>query len=128
MAKTVSFTLENRSGYATRDLRRFFARGLRALHVRQKKHIVVFAAPKRSRGCAQIGQGGREGKHIIIAIASPSHFSLRRLARLFEHEVAHTLGLEHERMRDSVLWSLGPIPAWAKGCTFQYKRRAPRQL
>lgn len=105
----VSFTLDNRSWWNTRDLARFFARGLKAYGVFTRKDIIVVSSPIRSRGCAQIG-----GKGITIAIASPSRFDLRRLARLFEHEVAHSKGQHHEDMSHNVLWSLGPTPAWAK--------------
>ena len=105
----VRFTLDNRSGWSSRDLARFFARGLKAYKVFARRDIIVVPSPIRSRGCAEIG-----GKPIVIAIASPSRFDLRRLARLFEHEVAHTKGQRHEDMSDNVLWSLGPTPAWAK--------------
>lgn len=105
----VSFSLDNRSWWNSRDLARFFAAGLKALKVFKRRDIIVVSSPIRSRGCAQIG-----GRGITIAIATPSRFELRRLARLFEHEVAHTNGLYHEDMSYSVLWSLGPTPAWAK--------------
>lgn len=91
----------------------------------------MVAAPQRSRGCAEVGRRvhpNREGEAIVIAIASPSHFSMRRLARLFEHEVGHTHGLEHGDMRDKLLWSLGPVPEWAKGAVIRYEGKAPKQL
>ena len=110
----VRFTLDNRSGWASRDLARFFARGLKAYKVFTHVDIVVVPSPIRSRGCAQIGRGGRNGRAIVIAISSPSRFNLRRLARLFEHEAHHTKGQQHEDMSHDVLWSIGPTPAWAK--------------
>ena len=119
--------LDNRSGYDTADLRRFFLKGLRSLGVREKKHVIVVAAPARSRGCAEVG-GKREGVAVVISIASPSNFSLRRLAKLFEHEVGHTHGLVHEKMTHEMLWSLGPVPAWAKGTQIRYRGRAPSQI
>lgn len=85
-------------------------------------------APARSRGCAEIGDRRGEGRAIVIAIASPSHFSMRRLARVFEHEVVHTKGLDHEHMPERVLWSLGPVPKWAEGVKLRYLGRAPNQL
>lgn len=106
----------------------FFAKGLRALGVREPKRIIVVAAPKRSRGCAEVGQKGSEGEAIVIAIASPSNFSLRRLARLFEHEVGHTHGLDHDAMGERLLWSLGKVPKWAEGAKIRYRGRAPSQL
>jgi hypothetical protein len=60
-------------------------------------------------------------------MASPANFSLRRLARLFEHEVAHTLSYEHHMMGEHLYWSLGRIPKWAEGCRIRYRGRAPRQ-
>ena len=124
-----SLLLDNRSGYDTSDLRRFFLKGLRSLGVKQPKHIIVVAAPARSRGCAEIGTSpAREGVAIVIAMAPPSRFRLRRLARLFEHEVGHTHGLVHETMAHDVMWSLGPVPAWARGSVIRYRGRAQDQL
>ncbi len=132
-APGVRFTLENHSGWDTKDLARFFARGLRALGVRQHKLIVVVASPIRSRGCAEVGEKAynqrlREGEAVVIAMAPPARFSVRRLARLFEHEVTHTKGFEHEEMSERVLWSLGDVPSWAKGTPLRYRGRAPSQL
>jgi hypothetical protein len=126
--------LDNRSGYDTADLRRFFLKGLRSLGVRERKHIIVVASPVRSRGCAEVGAGSgarpgrREGVAVVISIASPSHYSLRRLAKLFEHEVGHTHGLVHEKMSHDMLWSLGPVPRWAQGTKIRYRGRAPSQI
>lgn len=110
-------TLKNWSSYDTSDLLQFFERGLRGLKARGHKNIMVVPSPIRSRGCATVG-----GHQIVIAIASPSHFSLRRLARLFEHEVTHNKGLDHEEMDEDVLWSLGPIPSWAQGTVLRWRR------
>ena len=68
------------------------------------------------------------GKRMVIALAAPWRYSLRRLARLFEHEDAHIRGQEHEDMTREVYLSLGPIPAWAQGTTIRYRKRAPAQL
>ena len=133
------FRLENRSGYETEDLRRFFDRGLRATGTRGHDgdlRIIVTPSPIRSRGCAEVGtvecKGGRctrkNGSRMVIALASPVNFSLRRLARLFEHECAHIRGLEHEDMDEDLLYSLGPIPDWARGARFRYYGAAPPQL
>lgn len=83
--------------------------------------VDVVPSPIRSRGCAEVG-----GRRMVIAIASPSNFSLRRLARLFEHEAAHLKGLDHERMNERLLYSLGPTPGWAKGSEFRYSRKRTR--
>lgn len=130
--RSTCLTVTNRSGYATEDLREFFSRGLSALRVRSCRRIIVVAAPARSRGCADVGsvrfKATGDTLTIVIAIAPPSRFSLRRLARLFEHEVTHTLGKEHEAMSHDVLWSLGAIPRWARGARIRYLGRAPNQL
>ena len=117
------FSLENQSGYDTDDLRRFFAAGLQAQGITKHLRIRVTASPIRSRGCATVG-----GHSLRIAIAPPSRFSLRRLARLFEHECAHAVGLEHSAMPERVLYSLGPVPRWAQHATIRYRRRAPDQV
>lgn len=117
------FILENRTGYDTHDLARFFARGYDATRLRGKIKIVVTAAPRRSRGCADVG-----GRRMSISLASPSNFSLRRLARLFEHEAAHLGGLDHKQMQYSVLMSLGRVPDWAHGLRLRHWHKAPDQL
>lgn len=121
------FALENRSGYATADLRRFFARGFAAYAFPERAvrayTIAVMTAPQRSRGCAEVG-----GRRMAIAIASPTHFSLRRFARLFEHEAAHLAGMDHEDMPYRLLMSLGPVPEWATGTRLRYLGRAPDQV
>lgn len=85
------------------------------------------ASPVRSRGCSQIGTIRREGKTMVIAMASPSRYNLRRLSRLFEHEVAHKKGAEHRDMNESTMYSLGDVPRWARGTKIRYKGRAPDQ-
>lgn len=148
------FRLENRTGYDSDDLRRFFAVGLAATRTwpgygsrkwpdvdRTKPpvlRIVVVSSPIRSRGCAEVGKRICEkdgtacarvnGSRMVIAMAAPWRFSLRRLGRLFEHECAHIRGFEHEDMDKNVLLSLGPTPEWALGSTFRYYGTAPPQL
>lgn len=120
--------LENRSGYDTDDLARFFLRGLRATGTRvEGLRIVVVAAPQRSRGCAAVG-----GRDMIIAIAAPWQCRrtdcVRRLSRMFVHECAHIRGIDHKQMPRELLYSLGPTPDWAKGTKIRYRGRAPDQL
>ena len=120
----MAFKLINRSGYDTEDLRRFFARGLAATQTRRRGLVIeVVAAPGRSRGCATI-----DGRRMVIAIAAPWRFSIRRLARLFVHEAAHIRGQEHKQMPQRRLLSLGPTPRWAEGMTIRYRGRAPNQV
>lgn len=65
---------------------------------------------------------------MVIAIAPPSRFELRRLACMFEHEAKHIAGLSHADMSNDVLYSLGPTPDWAKGLPLRYRGRAPNQM
>ena len=65
---------------------------------------------------------------MVIALAAPWRYSLRRLARLLEHEAAHIRGYDHEDMSRELLLSLGPIPTWAEGTVIRYRGRAPTQL
>ena len=120
----MAIELVNRSGYDTADLRRFLERGAAATGISHKRlRVVVTASPIRSRGCAAVG-----GTRMSIAIAPPSRFSLRRLARLFEHEAAHIRGAQHGHMPRNLLYSLGPVPAWARGLRIRYRGRAPDQI
>jgi hypothetical protein len=121
------FTLDNRSGYDTSDLRSFFRKGLRATGVRTLKAIVVVSSPIRTRGCAEVSPD-RPGATIVIAIAPPGKFTLAKFARIFEHECTHAKGSDHEQMPESILWSEGDVPAWARGTVLRHRRRAPPQL
>jgi hypothetical protein len=133
--KRAGFWLVNRSGYDSAALRRLFTRGLLALRLKRKPGLVikVVTAPARSKGCADVG-----GNKIIIAIAPPSVFSMRRLARVFEHEVAHVMGFHHGQMAGvsrELLMSpdSGETPRWAQDQSggdlkLPWRGRAPRQL
>lgn len=120
----MSLKLINRSGYDSGDLYRFFLKGIRANGIKKSIRIVVVSAPQRSRGCAVVG-----GRDMVIAIASPAHFSLKRLSRLFDHEAAHINGLDHKDMKNNrLLYSSGSVTEWAKGSFIRYKKRAPNQM
>lgn len=64
---------------------------------------------------------------MVIAIAPPSRFRLRRLANVFYHELRHHFGDEHEALGPRALYSDGPTPRWAKGAILYYNGRAPNQ-
>jgi hypothetical protein len=85
------------------------ARGLR---------IAVVTSPNRSRGCADVG-----GNRVVMQVAPPSKFSKKKLARLFEHELLHTKGLEHSDMNHDQLWSGSSEPEWSKGSKLRYRKR-----
>ena len=118
MVRRGLLTLENLSGYATADLVDWFSTFMTREGVREPKTIIVYAAPSRSRGCAEVGPSARrrrEGEKVVFSIAAPWRFRLRRWYNLNRHEFAHSVdGLEHEDMPEDVEWSLGPVPAWAR--------------
>lgn len=133
----------NRSGYDTDDLRAFIEKAFKAYGVRSRDvEVIVVAAPKRSRGCAEVGRcTGKTcvgGRRMVLAIAPPSYDSsydafLRRFSNLIRHESAHLLGYEHEDMNYHLLYSYGPIPPWAREWTsengrIRYRGRAPNQM
>jgi hypothetical protein len=127
--------LENRTGYHVGDLAHFFARGLRAMGCQGVKVVRVIESKepnatmdRRSRGIAYIGRcrpgercaGSSEAKSIVLMLPPPERLTLRRLARLFEHEVKHTRGKEHDDMTRREFWSLGGVPGWARGAKIRY--------
>ena len=141
LADVPPFTLTNRTGYDTRDLARFFARGLAATHTRARDgkplRIVTVPSPIRSRGCAEVGKKpcsgpscdtSQNGSKMAIAVAGPHKASLRRLAHLLVHECAHIRGYDHKDMDRDTLLSLGATPAWARGTKIRYYGSAPPQL
>lgn len=128
--------LVNRSGYDTEDLRRFLEAGLRA---RARKlsgilTVVVVSSPIRSRGCADVVplEERRKPRTMDLAIAPPSYYTseegfMRRLSRLFDHEIRHVLGDHHEDMSERDLYSTGRASPWSRGLRVRYRGRAPRQ-
>lgn len=127
----VPFQLINNTGYNTSDLGRFVTAGLKALGAQGSKTIAFVSAPQRSRGCAEVGsskkQSGEEDQ-VVIALSPPHRFSMRRLARLFQHEIMHSRGFSHDEMNDNELMSLGPLPDWARNLRIRYEGRAPNQM
>jgi len=128
-ARGARCSVQNRSGYDTFDLLRFFERACAANGVRTYKRILVVSSPIRTRGCATVARDKR-GSVIVIAIAPPSKFRLSRLAQVTEHEIAHSKGREHEAMRGRLLYSDDAyyVPSWARGTRLRYRKRAPSQL
>jgi hypothetical protein len=133
----------NLSGYDTRDLRDFFEEALDRFRVPTRQlELIATAAPKRSRGCAEVGkiECSRTrcrlvpGNRMVIAIGPPSYYHyefprfMRRLQHLTRHEGAHIIGYEHEDMDHRLLHSLGPVSPWALRHEIRYRGRAPNQL
>jgi hypothetical protein len=118
-----SLRVLNSTAYDTGDLQRFFAAGLHALGCKKDKIVRVLPTKGDSRGIAYVGgcrykdgqRGNCEGKSMVFMLPPPSQLTLRRLARLFEHECKHTLGLSHEQMTEAEYWSRGSLPLWARG-------------
>ena len=109
----------NRSHYNTRDLTRLLKKACEAMACRDDKVFVILPSKARyTRGCAEVGPspyGGRESTGVAIEIASPSRFSFRKFGRIVQHELLHTLGIEHEYMTREEYWSFGPMPDWCMG-------------
>jgi hypothetical protein len=121
--------VDNRTGYDTADLERFFAKGLWAMGCKRDKFIKVLPTNGDSRGIAYVGRchtaqrGACEARSIVLMLPAPERLSVRRLARLFEHEVLHTLGKSHEQMTKAEYWSQGGVPGWARGMKVRWNRR-----
>jgi hypothetical protein len=123
-----NLTVRNHTGYVTADLERFFKRGLEFFGAQKDKVIkVIPTKTDDGRGIAFVGRcayprekGACEGKSMVLMLPHPSQITMRRLARLFEHELKHNLGLSHEQMSEGEYWSRGPIPSWARGCIIQW--------
>ena len=114
--------LINKTAYDTGDLLRFFAKGLWAMGCRKDKIIRVLPTKGESRGIANVGacqnnqRGTCEKKGLVLFLPPPEQLTIRRLARLFEHEVRHTRGETHEEMSEEVYWSSQKtVPPWARG-------------
>ena len=107
----------NKTGYTTASLRRFFENGARALGVKGLR-ITCVSGPGRTRGCADIN-----GKRLIMQLAPPSKMFVGKTARIFEHEVLHVKGQEHEQMSEAEYWSYGVEPVWSRGLKFVWTKR-----
>jgi len=121
MAKS-PLVIKNETRYSTRDLRRFFTAGLRHLGAQEGRTITVVY---HRRGWQWAGTHASywPGTHIKMTLPKiPAQLSLLDMARIFEHEVGHTLGLRHREMPS---WST-LTPTWHEGLTIRYKAPAPR--
>jgi len=122
MAKS-PLKIKNKTRYSTRDLRRFFTAGLRALGASELKTIdVAYSRGARVHGRARypspdIWSSNSQGLFIWMTLpARASFLKLLELAQVFEHEIGHTLGLRHREMQS--WWTLG-CP-WAEGLTIRH--------
>jgi hypothetical protein len=115
-ARVPGVEVENYSGYDSRDIARMVRAGQKAMRAPSPLKVVVTPTPQRTRGCAVVG-----GKDVVIAVAPPSRFYKKKLARIVEHELLHTKGKEHDDMTEEELWSEGPEPSWSRGKKVRYR-------
>ena len=115
----------NRTRYLTADLARFFRAGLEAAGTDGDRTIEVLAGrrPTACRGRASIGAEMAAGRWIRLwAPASlAGDEALGNFARVFEHELAHNLGLRHDEMDDETYNCSGGLPEWARGFEIRLK-------
>jgi hypothetical protein len=124
--------LRNDTAWNDADLRRFVYAGLRANGVTGTIHVHVTPSPIYSRGCAEVGCVRTGVCRLRLALGRPSYHStralwIRRASRLLDHEARHLTGLDHDRMPERLLYSLGPPSSWARGLPMRWtgKRRRP---
>jgi hypothetical protein len=124
--------LANKTHYSTRDLRRFFYAGLRALGAEANKIIEVDYCRRRTVD----GHDGRAHYGNFYAARwmrfglprSPAELDLGKLARVLRHENAHNLGLKHGEMEPDLRYCQGPDPGWIAGLSISVKPTKARPL
>jgi hypothetical protein len=127
--------ITNKTVYRTADLRSFFSAGLRAMHASNDKDITVVHARGGPSGHASIGMIERhgpgyrryEGSLIRMRLPPPATLDIATVARVFEHEVLHNLGVEHADMTSDQRHGRGGLPDWAKGRVLAVAERAARE-
>jgi hypothetical protein len=107
----------NHTTYPTRELRKFLLAGHKAHGADTNKVITI----KWSRHGMHWGCASYSGSSMMLTIPK-GKLSMTEFALLFEHELAHNLGLRHGEMDEAVRYCQGKIPAWAVG--FDLKERA----
>jgi hypothetical protein len=130
--------LVNLTKWNTKDLRLFFAAGLKAKGARPDKVIrVVYGKFDAHGGHASLGVGGYmgEARRITMTLPGPKQvekcqqegkapLDFLKLAQVFEHEVDHNFGLNHRDMQD--WWTLKPT--WQVGLEIRWMRVEPAPL
>lgn len=112
--------LKNQTNYKSADLRRFFFAGLRAKGASTSKHIlVIYGRGLAHHGLATIGRG-HEASWIRMSLPrDPTKLDILKIARVFEHEVDHNLGLGHRHMQN--WWTLQPT--WQEGLELRHQAK-----
>jgi hypothetical protein len=115
----------NETSYLTEDLRTLIRACLRHCGASSEREVAVVYS--RRPGCSGTGQypfGGEEGWQIRLRLPRPRYLDAERgrderwlllsAARVLEHEVGHTLGLNHREMRRDLRKVVQDVP-WADG-------------
>lgn len=135
----------NSTAYSTRDLRRLFLAGMRAIGAEQPKTLVVRYGRRpaagsrvawRISGRAIIGARGRswhgtvlvtpriEGGRVWLKLPReyPGDEMIPELARTIIHELWHSLGWRHREMPPDERMDV----SWAEGLTLEFKGEPTR--
>lgn len=116
--------IDNRTGYRLRDIRKLVVAAFKAEGVSPAMYWIEIAGTSWARihGIAWLDTG-----HIRMYI--PEHFAAdfnqketHEFAKIFVHEIGHTLGLVH---RDQIDYSEIPTP-WADGLVLRRKLERPQ--
>jgi len=117
--------LENKTKYRADDLRRFFMAGIKAAGAEGVTQIVTAKPTKKHHS----GLAACPGRWIRIWLPPPGKLNLATLARVFEHEVTHNLGVHHGDMDPSTKHCAsltgGELPEWAKGLEIRLDETPP---
>jgi len=111
----------NKTDYDTKSLSKFFRAGLKAMGAELDKTITVYYSKASAatlyelhRGYALYPEYEIQGTKIWMGVPKEK-LDTAELARTFEHEVCHTLGLRHGEMDPAIRYCNGPAPTWAEG-------------
>lgn len=144
--------LTNKSHLRTGDLRVYFRAACRALGIKGSKHITVNASRSGYvTGRASLGKlvrigpnsGYRRIEGFSVRLSVPrkeSHLPRRKameggepeqtwraqVARVLEHELLHTLGVDHKDMTRAQMYSDGDEPDWSRGLALRAKEAKPK--
>jgi len=124
----------NHTKYKTADLAAFFRAGLKAQVGAEWKSYIIEVFPRGRRRVSKAGIGYRRIWMVLYTRADardvewlqridgrphpPRRVDIEQFARVFDHEIGHTLGLRH---KDMTAWQDGPPPTWCAGLEIRPK-------
>jgi len=111
--------IDNRTEYSTQDLRRFFLAGLTAGGAEGYRHVVVVYSRTQHHGRASIGGNCGQGSWITMYAPAMGKLDLLKFAQVFDHEVAHTMGVRHKDMAEDLLYCEHK-PTWHEGLEIRH--------